>query len=276
MIRRVVLLLAASLTLGACTTFTDNDLAARVDDDRLTQAEFDRLATAALGRPESERVDVPMPVAQEVLNTWLVTRILAGDVDAAGLTPASGPDLDNALEALLAEQEAISEQWLALDPSTDEEFRAAYERGPEVSEVVCTAHILVSTEAEANEVLAELEGGAEFATLAAERSTDPGSAPFGGVLPCSSLAAFSTQFIQEYVEAALDARIGVPTDPVESSFGWHVILVRPWDEIADDPEARAVFDDIGPRFRRSARAADIRVDPRFGAFSPELGVVELG
>lgn len=276
MIRRVVLLLAASLTLGACTTFTDNDLAARVDDDRLTQAEFDRLANAAFGQPEGERVEIPMRLARDVLNTWIVTRIVAGDVSAAGVEPASGPDDAGAFDALLAEQDAIFEQWLELEPASDEEFRAAYERGPQVSEVVCTAHILVATEAEADDALAELEAGAEFATVAAERSVDPGSAAAGGALPCSSLGAFSTQYVEEYVEAALAASVGVPTEPVQSAFGWHVILVRPWDDVADDPQARAVFDEVGVRFRRSARAAEIRVDPRFGSFSPEFGVIELG
>lgn len=276
MIRRVALLLAATSILGACTTFTDNDLAARVDDDRLTQAEFDQLANAAFGQPEAERVEVPMRLVRDVLNTWIVTRIVAGDVIAAGIEPASGPGGPDAFESLLLEQDAIFEQWLELDPASDEEFRAAYERGPEFSEVVCTAHILVDTEAEANEVAAELAAGADFATLAAERSTDPGSAIAGGVLPCSPLGGFSAQYVEEYVEAALAATLGEPTDPVQSMFGWHIILLRPWDEVADDPEARAVFDDVGVRFRRSARAADIRVDPRFGAFSPEFGVLELG
>lgn len=274
--RRVVLLLAASLGLGACTTLTDNDTAARVDDERLTQAEFDRLANAAAGQPEGERVEVPMQLVRDVLNTWIVTQIVAGDVAEAGITPAAGPGGQGAFDALLAEQDAIFEQWLELDPAPDEEFRAAYEQGPQVSEVVCTAHILVPTEAEADEVVAELTAGADFATLAAERSIDPGSGAEGGVLPCGTLGSFSTQYITEYVEAALDATIGVPTEPVESMFGWHVILVRPWDQVADDPAARAAFDDVGVRFRRAARAADIQVDPRFGAFSPEFGVLELG
>lgn len=276
MIRRVVLLLAASLTLGACTTFTDNDLAVRVGDDQLTQAEFDRLAAAALGQPDAERLDVPMPVVREVLNIWIVTSIISADVAAAGLTPADGPADDDPLRALQLQQDAVFEQWLELDPSTDDDFRAAYERGPQVSEVVCTKHVLVDTEAEADEVFADLAAGADFTTVAAERSVDPGTGPFGGVLPCTPLDGFVVQFVPEYVDASLAATVGVPTEPVESDFGWHVIVVRPWDEIADDPTARAIFDDVGTRFRRSAGAADIRVDPRYGAFDPEFGVIELG
>lgn len=274
--RRVVSVLAAALALSACTTFTDNDAAARVGDEVLTQAGFDRLANAAMGQPDADRLTVPIGTARDVLNTWIVTRIVEADVVAAGGTPpgpANGPD---AFQALIGEQEAVFDLWVELDGSTDDEFRAAYERGPTHSEVVCTAHVLVDTRGEADEVVAALAAGAGFADVAAERSTDTVSAADGGNLPCATINDFRNQYVPEYVEAALDASVGVPTDPVESSFGWHVILVRPYDDIADDPDARALFDDTGVRFRRSARAADIRVDPRFGAFSPERGVIELG
>lgn len=274
--RRVVLLIAASLGLGACGTFTDDDTAAQVDDEVLSQADFDRLANAAVGEPDAGTVEVPMGTARDVLNTWIVTRIVAADVAANGGSPAEPTDDTDAFQALLAEQEAVFEEWLELDGASDEEFRDAYQRGPEHSEVVCTAHVLVEDRAEADEVLDDLDAGAEFADVAAERSTDEGSAADGGNLPCATIVDFQNQYIPEFVDAALDAEVGVPTEPVESSFGWHVILVRPFDDIADDPDARALFDDTGVRFRRAARSADVRVDPRFGAFDPDLGVVELG
>lgn len=278
--RRVVPLLAASLVLGACTTFTDHDTAARVGDEVLTQAGFDRLANAAVGQPDAERLEIPMNTARDVLNTWIVTRIVEADVAAAGRTPPE-PDTDpdaepNPFQSLIDEQAAIFDEWLALEGSTEAEFRRAYQRGPTHSEVVCTAHVLVDTAAEADEVLAELDEGRSFAEVAAERSTDTTSAVDGGNLPCATLTDFRNQYIPEYVDAALGADVGEPTEPVESAFGWHVILVRPTDDVVDDPQARALFDDTGVRFRRSARAADIRVDPRFGAFSPERGVIELG
>lgn len=293
--RRVVLLVAASFALGACTTFTDNDAAARVEGETLSRSDFDRLANAAAGEPDAERLEIPINLARDVLNTWIVTRIVTDDVVAAGVTPATAATPDDtpddraddtvddtvddgvdAFTALLEEQQAVFEQWVELDGATDEEFRDAYERGPLHSEVVCTAHVLVDTRAEADDVVAELEAGAAFADLAAERSTDPGSAVDGGALPCETITNFRNQYVPEYVEAALDADVGVPTAPVESAFGWHVILIRPYDEIADDPTARALYDDQGVRFRRSARVADIHVDPRYGAFDPARGVIELG
>lgn len=276
--RRVALLCAAAIPLSACGALPDNDTAARVHDTVLSRADFDRLASAASGQPDAERVDIPFTTVQNVLNTWIVTQIVTGEVVAAGETPATPeiPDDADAVTELVTRQEAVFEQWIALPGSTDEEFRTAYERGPEFSEVACTSHVLVETRAEADEVVAELAAGAEFADVAAERSIDPGSAERGGALGCAVVGDFRQQYIPEFVEAALAAEVGVPTEPVQSQFGYHVILVRPYDDIATVPEARDVFDSDGVRFRRAARAADVRVDPRLGAFDPASGVIPLG
>jgi hypothetical protein len=274
--RRVALLCAATVPLAACATFTDNDVAARVDDAVLDQSEFDLLANTAAGQPDADRVEVPFSTVRDVLNTWIVNRIVIGELEAAGETPEPAPPADDALSALLNEQEVVFTQWRELPGATDDEFRAAYQRGPEFSEVACTSHVLVPTRSEADEVVAELDAGADFAEVARERSTDTVSAEMGGSLGCMNVGEFRQQFIPEFVDAALDAEVGEPTGPVESQFGHHVILVRPFDEIQDVPEARAVFESDGVRFRRAARAADIRIDPRFGAFDPEFGVVPLG
>lgn len=83
------------------------------------------------------------------------------------------------------------------------------------------AHILVETDDEANEILAELEDGADFATLAQERSTDAGSSSNGGSYGC----LVEGQFVPEFEQAALGATIGEPVGPVQTEFGSHVILV---------------------------------------------------
>ena len=53
-------------------------------------------------------------------------------------------------------------------------------RAPTSPGVVCAPHILVETEAEAQDVLDRLEGGADFAELAASESIDTGRAPTAG------------------------------------------------------------------------------------------------
>ena len=80
-------------------------------------------------------------------------------------------------------------------------------------------HILVKTEEEAKAIIAELDGGAEFAKLAEEKSTGP-SGPNGG-----DLGYFAKgQMVPPFEAAAFALETGSYTkEPVETQFGWHVI-----------------------------------------------------
>ncbi|MBJ2152296.1 peptidylprolyl isomerase [Paracoccus sp. IB05] len=84
------------------------------------------------------------------------------------------------------------------------------------------AHILVETEAEAKELKAELDGGAEFAALAKEASNDPGSGEQGGELGWFTL----DRMVKPFADGVAAATQGKVTDPVQSDFGWHLILVH--------------------------------------------------
>ena len=87
---------------------------------------------------------------------------------------------------------------------------------------VSARHILVKTEAEANEVISALQGGADFAELAKERSIGP-SGPKGG-----DLGAFGrAEMVAPFAEAAFSMSPGeFSSTPVQTQFGWHVILVE--------------------------------------------------
>jgi hypothetical protein len=284
--------LVASL-LSGCTTFTDNGVAARVGENELSQDDLDTLlAGASPDVDPDEPSEVAADTARSLISSWIVTEVLLGDIDANGGEVSdtdrqaaadelsANPGWEGAtaeLQALQIDQTAAITVWSAIPPSvpSEDELRAIYEQGIEASGIACTAHILVETRAEADEVTAELDGGADFAEVAAERSTDTGSAENGGVIPCDAASTFRSQYVPEYVEAALAAEIGVPTEPVESEFGFHVILVRPFDDVADEGIDQ-IYNDINARFGRAAAAADVHVDPRIGTFDPAAGVVPLG
>lgn len=83
-------------------------------------------------------------------------------------------------------------------------------------------HILVKDEATAKKLIKELEGGADFATLAKENSTGP-SAKNGGELGYFS----KDQMVPEFANAAFALDKGAFTkDPVKTQFGWHIIEVE--------------------------------------------------
>ena len=109
---------------------------------------------------------------------------------------------------------------------TEEVLRARYDaalkamagQGGEVR----ARHILLAKEDEAQAVIAELEKGADFATLAQERSTGP-SKTGGGDLGWFS----AEQMVPAFSEAAFALQAGEYTKaPVQTQFGWHVIKVE--------------------------------------------------
>jgi hypothetical protein len=73
---------------------------------------------------------------------------------------------------------------------------------------------------EADEIYAQLQGGADFATLARERSDDPGSAEQGGDL---GFFGESSGFDPDFVAAAFALADGEISQPVRTQFGWHII-----------------------------------------------------
>ena len=99
------------------------------------------------------------------------------------------------------------------------------------SEEVRASHILVATEEEAKAVKAELDGGADFATLAKEKSIDPGAANGG------DLGFFGKGMMVAPFEAAAYALtdVGQVSDPVQSQFGWHVIKLEEKRESSAPP-----------------------------------------
>jgi parvulin-like peptidyl-prolyl isomerase len=286
----VLLALALAAVLTGCTTFSDNDAAARVDEVELTDEMLDELVglvpdpeTGAVGEATSA------DAARRAMTFWLQAQVLEQVLADAGIE-VDDATVDEATHQasgqiptfteLSAETQAFVVDYLATTallgqleaPDTDE--RAAYyEQGPADSGVACVSHILVDTADEARDVLAELEGGADFATLAQERSTDAGSGQQGGVLPCTFTTSFESTYVGPFVEAALAAEVGVPTGPVESEFGYHVILVRPFDDVAD--EITGYFSSPDYAVADAIDGHDIYVDPRYGTLNDRGVVVAL-
>jgi peptidyl-prolyl cis-trans isomerase C len=82
-------------------------------------------------------------------------------------------------------------------------------------------HILVPTEDEAKAIEVELKKGADFATLAKQKSKDPGAAEGG------DLGYFTKdQMVPEFAEVAFKLGNGQISDPVKTQFGWHIIKVE--------------------------------------------------
>jgi peptidyl-prolyl cis-trans isomerase C len=96
---------------------------------------------------------------------------------------------------------------------------AVKQMAPEME--VHARHILVPTEDEAKAIEAQLKKGDDFATLAKEKSKDPGAAEGG------DLGYFTKdQMVPEFSEVAFKLDKGQISDPVHTQFGWHIIKVE--------------------------------------------------
>ncbi|WP_430471904.1 peptidylprolyl isomerase [Thalassospira lucentensis] len=109
-----------------------------------------------------------------------------------------------------ASEDAIKEQY--------EEFLKTNEPEPQVH----ARHILLENEEDAKTIITELDDGADFAELAKEKSTGP-SGPNGGDLGFFG----SADMVAPFAEAAFAMEPGTYSkEPVQTQFGWHVIMVE--------------------------------------------------
>jgi parvulin-like peptidyl-prolyl isomerase len=130
-------------------------------------------------------------------------------------------------------------------------------------------HILVETEPEAEAIVEELADGADFATLAQERSTDPGSGAQGGELGERARGAY----VESFEAAVWDAEVGEVVGPVESDFGFHVLEVTATgtqeQAVGGGDLNQAAQMQVQQLLTEAFAAADVTVGPGLGEWDPE-------
>jgi len=114
------------------------------------------------------------------------------------------------------------------------------------------SHILVDSEDKAKALLAEIDGGKPFADVAKANSTD-GSAANGGDLGWFGLGAM----VKPFEDAVVAATVGKVVGPVQTDFGWHLILVGETRTKAAPPLAD-VQDQIAKEVQKAAVEAFIK------------------
>jgi peptidyl-prolyl cis-trans isomerase C len=138
---------------------------------------------------------------------------------------------------------------------TDEALQAAYEaRFKEAAPQTeyNAAHILVADEAKAKALLADLEAGADFAELAKTNSTDAGSGAVGGDLGWFGLG----MMVKPFEEAVVAAEVGKVAGPVQSDFGFHLILVKE-TRVAAQPTLDDIRDELATEIEQKAIEAHV-------------------
>jgi peptidyl-prolyl cis-trans isomerase C len=222
MTRLLPLGLTLGLMISAPGMAEDDPVVAIVGD---TEFRMSELEETYLELPEQFRQMPIEAIFEPLLDRLIDGHLLLQAAEEANL--ADDPEVQAAIERARADvlRQTMIERAVA-EATDDQALAAAYaelQADPDFAvEQVTARHILVATEEEALEVIAELDDGADFAELARERSTDP-AASNGGELGTFRRGAMVPPF--ENAAFALEPG-GYSTEPVATQFGYHVILVE--------------------------------------------------
>ncbi len=210
--------LAGLITLSVTGVATAQTVAT-INGVEIDQSLFDFYVESRTQRPIDQ-----VPQEERDLILTELKGIYALSTQPRALELVEEPDFKAQVElqfrAALAQ--AVASDWLRNNPATEEEIALIYAEQTKLAPPLefKARHILVETQAAAIGLIAELDAGADFEALAAEHSTGP-SGPQGGDLgwfkPTDMVPPFS-----EAVTALEDGSYS--KTPVQTQFGWHVIL----------------------------------------------------
>ena len=208
------------------------------------QAQFDIVLKDRLAQGQQDTPELRSAIREE-LNT---RELLAREARRKGMDKNAElkTQMDLASQTVLVR--AYVADWIKANPVPEADLRKEYDaiRAQIGDKEYKVSHILVDNEADAKEVIAELQKGAKFADLAKARSKDPGSKDRGGDLDWNAPA----NFVKPFSDAMVKAEKGKFTpQPVQTQFGWHVILVE------DVRDAKVPsFDEVKPQLAQRLQA----------------------
>jgi hypothetical protein len=228
----------------------------------LTAVIYDRLITNEF---ERRRLKVT-PADTEQAKTQLSTQF--GSPEVANAFPKWFQDR---LVARNARAVALRSALAGLSFS-DESLRTYFEEHKGDFSQNCLSHILVRSKADAEAVRVRVRGGEDFATVARAVSVDTGSGAQGGDLGCNPKGVF----VPEFDEAASQLPIGQISEPVQTQYGFHVILVKERKSASFEDAKEEVRAGLNSRsqaafrqfLQQAVNSVRVTVDERYGTFEP--------
>jgi parvulin-like peptidyl-prolyl isomerase len=292
--RRLISLLVATVALAACGT-TDN--AATYNDVEILSADLERTVTdfVTIGEAQSTNGVVDAETVRSLLTSLIraeaVNQVIADagesvtDEDIAAvreqLAEQGADELPETLRELIVQLNAAQAVLGRVQAPSPEDIAQRYNSNPKSLGMLCVSHLIVkdkSTADSAREELGDNPTDEEFASVAGKYSTEPNAKESGGALTgqsgdCIGINEWQSSYDPAFVAGALAARTGIPTKPVKSSFGWHVIFIRPFTAVSESVSANFA-EAPGEYLLLGALAdADISVASRYGRWDPLAGTV---
>jgi hypothetical protein len=167
----------------------------------------------------------------------------------------------------------------SLRPTTSQkDLDAAYQQfSADCSSKRLIGHILVTTEAAAQDVINQVKKGDTFANVASQVSTDTGSKSQGGLLMCEKSSQWS-QLDATFRAGAEGTPTGQISKPIQTQFGFHVIEALPLTPENARPlllAGLAQQDNLAPIVQKFFTKAKLWVNPRFGKLQRANGSFQI-
>jgi len=241
---------AALAILGALAinpAFAEDKSAAMVNGVSIPQARIDTRVNAATKQGQPDSPELRKAIREDLINIEL----MAQESAKLGLNK----DAEVVQQIELTRQQVLAgayvQDYTKNHPISEDQLKQEYDKlktklGDKEYNV---RHILVETETEAKDIIAQLGKKAKFEKLA-EKSKDAGSAQRGGELGW----AVPGNYVPEFANAILNLKKGEYTkQPVKSQFGWHVIKLDDVRDMKAPP-----FDNVKPQLQQRMQQQSIQ------------------
>src|SRR3990167_840563 len=235
--------------------FAEEKSAAMVNGISIPQTRIDLRVKAATAQGQADSPELRKAIREDMINLEVLVQ------EAARLGLDNNPDVVQQVE--LTRQQVLAgafvQDYAKSHPVSEDQLKQEYDKlkAKLGSKEYNARHILVESEEDAKDIIAQLGKKGKFEKLA-EKSKDTGSAAQGGSLGWN----VPGNFVPEFANAMLNLKKGEYTkEPVKSQFGWHVIKV---DDIRDMkvPSFEEIKPQLQQRFQQQSiqkAIADLRV-----------------
>lgn len=216
--RTTALACALAVPASVIAEPTSETVVARIND---TEISLGHMAVVRENLPEQYK-----SLPDDVLFKGILDQIIQQTLLAQSL---EGPEpqkvtlaLENQKRLLLADAaiNAALEEGVEAD-AIQKRYQEKYVENYSAAQEFNASHILVETAEEAAEIRADLMEGADFASLAKEKSTGP-SGPSGGALGWFGIG----EMVPAFEKAVTELGVGDISEPVQTQFGWHVVKLN--------------------------------------------------
>lgn len=258
-----------SSTSGGATSEgkKEGKVLAEVNSGTITTGDFDR---ELKNLPEYLKAMADTPQGRkEMLDTMIIRELILQQASKDGLD--KGAEIEEKLQDLkkrLIVESFLKKKVEVESKVSDEDMKKFYEQNKDKfksGEQVKASHILVKSEKEAKDILAQLKSGGNFEELAKKSSVDSSSAKGG------DLGWFGKgSMVPAFEKAALALKEGQISDVVKSDFGFHIIKltgkrpagIRPFEEVKEQikgaimpTKQQEVFQKIKEELKKTAKIA---------------------